>query len=134
MANGTENGITDLQVQHRITLLQFMPNCTILLVGFGNGTLQFYNTQTHIWFSITTMVEKNHYITCAAFSTTRMAVGCGSKIYIYEDVFDQQEEELEKMQTLKGHKDRIESLAFTSKNGQSLVSGGDKSTIFWNVL
>jgi WD40 repeat protein len=120
---------TDLHVAHRITLVRYIPNGIWLLVGFGNGTIHFYNVVDHSWSSRSVLVEKDCYVTCVSFSSEKLAIGCGAKIFIYSY---QAGDDLCLLRTLKGHRDRVESVSFAS-NGRNLVSGGDKSIIFWNV-
>jgi WD40 repeat protein len=120
---------TDLRLNHRITLLRYTPDGTWLFIGCGNGTIQVYNAGNLSWSRHRdVLLEKDCYVTCMDFSMkNQVAVGCGRNVFVYS--YNQTRDNLELSTTLKGHRDRVESVSFHS-DGQGLVSGGDRSIIF----
>jgi WD40 repeat protein len=121
---------TDVEAAHRITLIRYTPNGKQLLIGFGNGTIRLYGVTSRSWSSTNVLLEKDQYVTCVAFSSNnKVAVGCGPKIFVYSyETID----DLCLLTTIRGHRDRVESVVFGSDN-RTLVSGGDKSVIYWDI-
>ncbi|CAJ1969924.1 unnamed protein product [Cylindrotheca closterium] len=113
------------------TLVRFAPDGKTLLLGSEDGTLLFYSIETKRRVH-DMVIKKNKCINCIAFCDLMVAVGCGSKIYLFRRGDLDRYDTLFFDRTLRGHSDRIESLDFT-RDGRNLVSAGDKTFIIWDV-
>ncbi|KAL3943528.1 MAG: hypothetical protein SGBAC_002385 [Bacillariaceae sp.] len=113
------------------TLVRFAPDGKTLLLGSEDGTLLFYSVETKRRIH-DMVVKKNKCINCIAFCNVMVAIGCGSKIYLFRRSDLDRYDTLFFDRTLRGHSDRIESLDFT-RDGRNLVSAGDKTFVIWDV-
>mmetsp|Transcript_33004 Transcript_33004/g.79820 ORF Transcript_33004/g.79820 Transcript_33004/m.79820 type:complete len:432 (+) Transcript_33004:52-1347(+) len=113
------------------TLVRFAPDGKTLLLGSEDGNLLFYNVETKRRVH-DMVIKKNKCINCIAFCDLMVAIGCGSKIYLFRRGDLDRYDTLFFDRTLRGHSDRIESLDFT-RDGRNLVSAGDKTFIIWDV-
>jgi WD40 repeat protein len=127
------NDRSELPQETSATSIAYTPNGSHFVIGYKNGTLEFWNVQGP-FLEVSWEVSKRSYVTNIAFSKdgSILACGTGSKLKLFR--YDQLAfvPTLEWIATLQGHSDRIESISFCS-DGETIATGADKTIRLWKI-